>query len=125
MKATLFFRSAMLAMLLCATCFATRAMANTTNDDNEDDPYKEFVSPQWGLKCPEGYIRMTEYKELAKTDATARKQLDKLTSLMNKYKAKRQKMMKSAYKKITTRHPDVEAKAQKYANRLFIGWLPL
>ena len=90
-----------------------------TSKDEEEDPYKEFVSPQWGLKCPEGYIRMTEYKELAKTDATAREQLDKLTSLMEKYKAKRQKMMKSAYKKITTRHPDVEAKAQEYANRLF------
>ena len=121
MKATLFFRSAMLAMLLCATFFANHAMAQNTNNNNteEEDPYKEFVSPQWGLKCPDGYIRLTEYKKLAETDATARKQLDKLTSLMNKYKAKRQKMMKSAYKKITTRHPDVEAKAQKYANRLF------
>ena len=90
-----------------------------TSKDEEEDPYKEFVSPQWGLKCPEGYIRMTEYKELAKTDAIAREQLDKLTSLMDKYKAKRQEMMKSAYKKVTTRHPDVEAKAQKYADRLF------
>ena len=90
-----------------------------TSKDEEEDPYKEFVSPQWGLKCPEGYIRMTEYKELAKTDATARLQLDQLTSLMDKYKAMRQKMMKRAYKKITTRHPDVEAKAQKYADRLF------
>ena len=90
-----------------------------TSKDEEEDPYKEFVSPQWGLKCPEGYIRMTEYKELAKTDATARQQLDQLTSLIDKYKAKRQKMIKRAYKKITTRHPDVEAKAQKYADRLF------
>ena len=125
-------------MFLFATNFTNRAMAQTpdegvrvafattitidesaNNNTEEEDPYKEFVSPQWGLKCPEGYIRMTEYKELAKTDATAREQLDKLTSLMDKYKAKRQKMMKSAYKKITTRHPDVEAKAQKYANRLF------
>ena len=119
MKATLFFRSAMLAMLLCATCFATRAMANTTNDDNEDDPYKEFVSPQWGLKCPDGYIRLTEYKKLAETDATARQQYDKLMKLMDKCKAKRQKLMKKAYKKVTTRHSNVEKKAQKYANRLF------
>lgn len=109
----------MLAMLLCATCFATRAMANTTNDDNEDDPYKEFVSPQWGLKCPDGYIRLTEYKKLAETDATARQQYDKLMKLMDKCKAKRQKLMKKAYKKVTTRHPNVEKKAQKYANRLF------
>ena len=115
MKTKQSYRSAMWIMLLCTTFFANHAMAQNTNNNNteEEDPYKEFVSPQWGLKCPEGYIRMTEYKELAKTDATAREQLDKLTSLMDKYKAKRQKMMKSAYKKITTRHPDVEAKAQK------------
>ena len=138
MKTKQTYRFAMLAMLLCATFFTNRAMAQTpdegervafattitidesaNNNTEEEDPYKEFVSPQWGLKCPEGYIRMTEYKELAKTDATAREQLDELTSLMDKYKAMRQKMMKRAYKKITTRHPDVEAKAQKYANRLF------
>ena len=139
MKTKQTYRFAMLAMFLCATFFTNRAMAQTpdegekvafttiitdiyepaNNNTEEEDPYKEFVSPQWGLKCPEGYIRMTEYKELAKTDAIAREQLDKLTSLMDKYKAKRQEMMKSAYKKITTRHPDVEAKAQKYANLLF------
>lgn len=149
MKTNVIFRSAMLAVLLCATSFATRVVAQDNDEDKsewrlavsdngtpyyysnndepakandnaeEDDPYKEFVSPQWGLKCPEGYIRMTEYKKRAETDATAREQLDKLTSLMDKYKAKRQKLMKKAYKKITTRHPDVEAKAQKYANRLF------
>ena len=61
-----------------------------TSKDEEEDPYKEFVSPQWGLKCPEGYIRLTEYKTLANQDATARQQLDQLTSLMDKYKAKRQ-----------------------------------
>ena len=120
MKTMKDFRRAMLFMALCATCLFGAKAANTTNDNNEeDDPYKEFVSPQWGLKCPEGYIRLTEYKRLAETDATASKQYDKLRSTMDKAKAKRQKLMKKQLKKVTTRTINVEAKAQKYANRLF------
>lgn len=120
MKTMKDFRRAMLFMALCATCLFGAKAANTTNDNNEeDDPYKEFVSPQWGLKCPEGHIRLTEYKKLAETDATASKQYDKLLSTMNKAKAKRQKLMKKQLKKVTTRSINVETKAQKYANRLF------
>lgn len=113
MKTKRFMKNMAWALTLAATCLFTEVKAQN------DDPYKEFVSPQWGLKCPEGYIRLTEYKALAETDAVAKKQYDKLMKCIDKSKNKRQKTLKKAFKKEKPRFVEAEAKAMKKAAKYF------
>lgn len=113
MKTKRFMKNMAWALTLAAACLFTEVKAQN------DDPYKEFVSPQWGLKCPEGYIRLTEYKALAETDAVAKKQYDKLMKCIDKSKKKRQKTLKKAFKKEKARFVEAEAKAMKKGAKYF------
>lgn len=67
MKTNYFFKKMVWAMAIAATCFVCEANAQN------DDPYKEFVSPQWGLKCPEGHTRLTEYRAEAEKQSKSEK----------------------------------------------------
>lgn len=111
------------ALSIAATCFVSEAKAQN------DDPYKEFVSPQWGLKCPEGHTRLTEYKAQGENDAKVQKQYNKLMKRIDKAKAKREKVLKKAFKKEGTRFVEAEKKAmkkaQKYLKRKGYELLPL
>ena len=119
MKANLFIKSTVwiLTFLVGNLFMEGKAVNVTTNED--DDPYKEFVSPQWGLKCPEGYIRLTEFKAQAQSSTTAKMYYDQLMKCISKAKAKRQKMLGKAYRKKQARFVEVEAKAMKEAAKYF------
>ena len=88
MKTNYFFKKMVWAMAITATCFVCEANAQN------DDPYKEFVSPQWGLKCPEGHTRLTEYRAEAENNPKAKKQYNKLMKRISKAQAKREKVLK-------------------------------
>ncbi|MBR4302400.1 MAG: M56 family metallopeptidase [Bacteroidaceae bacterium] len=86
----------------------------------DDDPYKEFVSPQWGFKCPEGYIRLTEYEELTKTDKNAAKQYTLLVNTMQAAKQLRNKEFENAFKKSKIAlYSDIDANINKAIEKLF------
>ena len=86
----------------------------------EDDPYKEFVSPQWGFKCPEGYIRLTEYEELTKTDKNAAKQYTLLVNTMQAAKQLRNKEFENAFEKSKIAlYSDIDANINKAIEKLF------
>ena len=88
--------------------------------EEEDDPYKEFVSPQWGFKCPEGYIRLTEYEELTKTDKNAAKQYTLLVNTMQTAKQLRNKEFENAFKKSKIAlYSAVDANINKAIEKLF------
>ena len=88
--------------------------------EEEDDPYKEFVSPQWGFKCPEGYIRLTEYEELTKTDKNAAKQYTLLINTMQAAKQLRNKEFENAFKKSKIAlYSAVDANINKAIEKLF------
>ena len=88
--------------------------------EEEDDPYKEFVSPQWGFKCPEGYIRLTEYEELTKTDKNAAKQYTLLVNTMQAAKQLRNKEFENAFKKSKIAlYSAVDANINKAIEKLF------
>ena len=88
--------------------------------EEEDDPYKEFVSPQWGFKCPEGYIRLTEYEELTKTDKNAAKQYTLLVNTMQAAKQLRNKEFENAFKKSKIAlYSDIDANINKAIEKLF------
>ena len=88
--------------------------------EEEDDPYKEFVSPQWGFKCPEGYIRLTEYEELTKTDKNAAKQHTLLINTMQAAKQLRNKEFENAFKKSKIAlYSAVDANINKAIEKLF------
>ena len=88
--------------------------------EEEDDPYKEFVSPQWGFKCPEGYIRLTEYEELTKTDKNAAKQYTLLVNTMQAAKQLRNKEFENAFKKSKiVLYSAVDANINKAIEKLF------
>ncbi len=90
-----------------------------TNEE-DDDPYKEFVSPQWGFKCPEGYIRLTEYEELTKTDKNAAKQHTLLINTMQAAKQLRNKEFENAFKKSKIAlYSDIDANINKAIEKLF------
>ena len=113
MKTNRFMKNMTWALTLIAVCLFVEVKAQ------DDDPYKEFVSPQWGLKCPEGYVRMTEFREQAKSFTTAKKYYDQLMKCISKAKAKRQKVLAKAYRKKQARFVEVEAKAMKKAAKYF------
>lgn len=113
MKTNRFMKNMTWALTLIAVCLFVEVKAQ------DDDPYKEFVSPQWGLKCPEGYVRMTEFREQAKSFTTAKKYYDRLMKCISKAKAKRQKVLAKAYRKKQARFVEVEAKAMKKAAKYF------
>ena len=113
MKTNRFMKNMTWALTLIAVCLFVEVKAQ------DDDPYKEFVSPQWRLKCPEGYVRMTEVREQAKSFTTAKKYYDQLMKCISKAKAKRQKVLAKAYRKKQTRFVEVEAKAMKKAAKYF------
>lgn len=69
-----------------------------TDNQKDDDPYKDFISPQRGLKCPNGYVRLTDYANLAKTDKIVAKQYELLTSTISEAKALRNKALADNYK---------------------------
>ena len=123
MKTNYFFKKMVWAMAIAATCFVCEANAQN------DDPYKEFVSPQWGLKCPEGHTRLTEYRAEAENNPKAKKQYNKLMKRISKAQAKREKVLKKAFKKEGTRFVEAEKKAmkkaQKYLKRKGYELLPL
>jgi hypothetical protein len=88
--------------------------------EEEDDPYKEFVSPQWGFKCPEGYIRLTEYEELTKTDKNAAKQYTLLVNTMQAAKQLRNKEFENAFEKSKIAlYSDIDANINKAIEKLF------
>ena len=88
--------------------------------EEEDDPYKEFVSPQWGFKCPEGYIRLTEYEELTKTDKNVAKQYTLLVNTMQAAKQLRNKEFENAFKKSKIAlYSDIDANINKAIEKLF------
>jgi beta-lactamase regulating signal transducer with metallopeptidase domain len=88
--------------------------------EEDDDPYKEFVSPQWGFKCPEGYIRLTEYEELTKTDKNAAKQYTLLVNTMQAAKQLRNKEFENAFKKSKIAlYSDIDANINKAIEKLF------
>ncbi len=88
--------------------------------EEDDDPYKEFVSPQWGFKCPEGYIRLTEYEELTKTDKNAAKQHTLLINTMQAAKQLRNKEFENAFKKSEIAlYSDIDANINKAIEKLF------
>ena len=88
--------------------------------EEEDDPYKEFVSPQWGFKCPEGYIRLTEYEELTKTDKNAAKQYTLLVNTMQAAKQLRNKELENAFQKSKIAlYSDIDANINKAIEKLF------
>ena len=88
--------------------------------EEEDDPYKEFVSPQWGFKCPEGYIRLTEYEELTKTDKNAAKQYTLLVNTMQAAKQLRNKEFENAFEKSEIAlYSDIDANINKAIEKLF------
>ena len=88
--------------------------------EEDDDPYKEFVSPQWGFKCPEGYIRLTEYEELTKTDKNAAKQYTLLINTMQAAKQLRNKEFENAFKKSKIAlYSAVDANINKAIEKLF------
>ena len=88
--------------------------------EEEDDPYKEFVSPQWGFKCPEGYIRLTEYEELTKTDKNAAKQYTLLVNTMQAAKQLRNKEFENAFEKSEIAlYSAVDANINKAIEKLF------
>lgn len=88
--------------------------------EEEDDPYKEFVSPQWGFKCPEGYIRLTEYEELTKTDMNAAKQYTLLVNTMQAAKQLRNKEFENAFEKSEIAlYSDIDANINRAIEKLF------
>lgn len=88
--------------------------------EEDDDPYKEFVSPQWGFKCPEGYIRLTEYEELTKTDKNAAKQYTLLVNTMQAAKQLRNKEFENAFQKSKiVLYSDIDANINKAIEKLF------
>ncbi|MBQ5573588.1 MAG: M56 family metallopeptidase [Bacteroidaceae bacterium] len=88
--------------------------------EEEDDPYKEFVSPQWGFKCPEGYIRLTEYEELTKTDKNAAKQYTLLVNTMQAAKQLRNKEFENAFEKSEIAlYSDIDANINRAIEKLF------
>ena len=91
-----------------------------TKEEEDDDPYKEFVSPQWGFKCPEGYIRLTEYEELTKTDKNAAKQYTLLVNTMQAAKQLRNKEFENAFKKSKIAlYSDIDANINRAIEKLF------
>ena len=91
-----------------------------TKEEEDDDPYKEFVSPQWGFKCPEGYIRLTEYEELTKTDKNAAKQYTLLVNTMQAAKQLRNKEFENAFEKSEIAlYSDIDANINRAIEKLF------
>ena len=91
-------------------------------DDPSSPDYNEkknFISPQWGLELPEGYIRLTDYKKLTETDATAKAQYNQLMSCFRNAQALRKEALKNAYKEKHPRYVSVEEAIMAGIKKLF------
>ena len=100
--------------------------AVNTNFEIVDDPSspdynekKDFISPQWGLELPEGYVRLTDYKKLAETDATAKAQYNQLMSCFRNAQALRKEALTNAYKEKHPRYVSVEEATMAGIKELF------
>ena len=100
----------------------TQNISETIHNEEKSSSNKkdeDFISPQWGLELPEGYIRLTEYKEKAKTDATARKQYDQLMSCIRNAQALRKEALTKAFGKKHPRYVSVEESTKENVRKLF------
>ena len=91
-------------------------------DDPSSPDYnekKDFISPQWGLELPEGYVRLTDYKKLAETDATAKAQYNQLMSCFRNAQALRKEALTNAYKEKHPRYVSVEEATMAGIKKLF------
>ena len=91
-------------------------------DDPSSPDYnekKDFISPQWGLELPEGYVRLTDYKKLAETDATAKAQYNQLMSCFRNAQALRKEALTNAYKEKHPRYVSVEEATMAGIKELF------
>ena len=91
-------------------------------DDPSSPDYnekKDFISPQWGLELPEGYVRLTDYKKLTETDATAKAQYNQLMSCFRNAQALRKEALTNAYKEKHPRYVSVEEATMAGIKKLF------
>lgn len=99
----------------------------TVTEEKTSD--EEFISPQWGLERPEGYVRLTDYKKQAERDSQAKQQYDLLMKCINKAKAIFNKDLTDAYGDKHARYVEVEEeffdKLQKVFDDARIGMLGL
>ena len=84
-----------------------------------EEELENFISPQWGLGLPVGYIRLTEYKEIAKINATARKQYDQLMNCIRNAQALRKEALTNAFGKKHSRYVTVEESVKENIRKLF------
>ena len=99
-------------------------MNGSITSSNSEKTYSEeelenFISPQWGLVLPKGSIRLTEYKEKAKIDATARKQYDQLMNCIRNAQALRKDALTNAFGKKHSRYVTVEESVKEKIRKLF------
>lgn len=89
--------------------------ATQTNDNN---PYKDVLSLQSGIKIPQDFILMSDYKNLAKTSKSAQKGYELLIDCIKKSQAYRQNLIVKAYQG-ELKHSHIEQLAKTYSEELF------
>ena len=100
----------------------TQDVSETIHNEEKSSSNKkdeDFISPQWGLVLPKGSIRLTEYREKAKTDATARKQYDQLMNCIRNAQALRKDALTNAFGKKHSRYVTVEESVKEKIHKLF------
>ncbi|MBR5803730.1 MAG: M56 family metallopeptidase [Bacteroidaceae bacterium] len=100
----------------------TQEVSETIHNEEKSSSNKkdeDIISPQWGLVLPKGSIRLTEYKEMAKTDDTVRKQYDQLMNCIRNAQALRNDALTNAFGKKRSRYVTVEESVKEKVRKLF------